>query len=77
MVIRTEPVKNYIYGDLLTMEEWIASVECGALIDYDGFGHYVLGDTVLSSMSMYVKPSMLKRNEVFTQTYTHIMWYNR
>jgi hypothetical protein len=62
------------YGDLMTMDEFIGCVECGAFIDYDGFGRYAT-ETEMEG-SEFVKPSMVE-NKTIDRTYTHIVWFNR
>lgn len=58
---------------LMTIEEWTNCVECGAFIDYDGFGHP--SDGVYEDSSVEIYPSERLRN--ITPGATHIMWYNR
>lgn len=71
--LRTEPIDRTC-GDHMTMAEFISAVECGCLIDYDGFGKYATADL---ETNIYVKPSDLKRNLLMKDTYTHVVWYNR
>jgi len=66
-------------GDLMTVEEFEDSVECGAFIDYDGFGHWCNAETgkLLSDVDVY--PSDVGSLSYKSQRvqWTHILWYNR
>jgi hypothetical protein len=65
----TNPDRHYI----LTVEEFNEDCECGALIDYDGFGH-AIDENGYMDTTYDVKPS--RRNEL-PASVTHIEWYNR
>lgn len=65
-------LKDYDYGDLMTVEEFKANVESGGFIDYDGMGHAVRGDEV--DESFYVYPSEVDK---IPEDATHILWFNR
>ena len=72
--LQVRKIDDNTVGDLMTMEEFIDAVESRCLIDYDGFGYYATPDLETNIM---VKPSDLKRREMFTETYSHVVWYNR
>ncbi len=60
------------FGDLMTVAEYLECVECGAFIDYDGFGYAVKDGMVDEETFMY--PS--QRHEL-PEDATHILWFNR
>jgi hypothetical protein len=60
-------------GELLTMSEFIDLCILGALIDYDGYGHYSNG---IQETNIGVKPSDVKANR-HDNSYSHVVWYNR
>jgi hypothetical protein len=60
------------YGDLMTLEDFKEACECGAFIDYDGYGNYAFEDKV---SNIETRPSkFLKKRD---NRFTHIVWYNR
>ena len=61
------------FGHLFTLKEWIDSVKCGALINYDGVGYYSDGKVIFDKEVM---PSDLFIEQV-DKSFSHIMWYNR
>lgn len=61
-------------GELLTMKEFVDAVKCGALIDYDGFGHYSDGESIFPNACIY--PSQVEIGTIL-EGFTHVMWYNR
>lgn len=77
-----EPIPEY--GDLMTMEEFIASVKAGLFIDYDGFGNYSDGKRVLHRTlseendyePLIVNPSDVKKGKI-RKGFSHVVWYNR
>jgi hypothetical protein len=61
--------------EVMTIQEFIDAVNCGAYIDYDGFGVYANDDTK-SNAIVYpsdVEKGLMEKDERFT----HIVWYNR
>ena len=62
-----------ILGDLMTVEEYLDSVEHGAFIDYDGYGHPVKND--MEDANLFIYPSEGDRHIPFDAT--HIVWFNR
>lgn len=61
------------WGDLMTLQDFLGCVECGAFIDYDGYGELATATTV---SNIEISPSEVKRFE-FPEWATHILWYNR
>ena len=61
---------------LKTMEEWIANVEAGGFIDYDGFG---LLATTTTESNIDVKPSQVKDGKLpnLPEWATHVLWFNK
>lgn len=78
----TEKVKFSVTGtygvipagedDVYTVKEFNEFCECGAFIDYDGFGHPVKDS--LADYSIDIFPSSL---EDIPEDATHIIWFNR
>ena len=74
-------------GTLMTYKEFIADVDCGCLIDYDGWGHLVLnGKEVVDSATHIHSKSMDiggKLSVPFDRLYDifgddmKIRWFNR
>lgn len=62
------------FGDLMTMEDWVAAVEQSAFIDYDGSGYYSDGEKQFRHID--VRPSMLASGKL-DQSWSHIIWFNR
>lgn len=69
--VRLEPIDPE--ADLITIEAFRASVECGAFIDYDGFGEWATGTHV---SDITIRPSQLARTTPPPWA-THVVWYNR
>ena len=64
------------YGDLMTMKDWLYSVECGGFIDYDGHGNYSDGERLAENKM--IKPSHVKNNRILKNPeFTHVVWFNR
>ena len=62
------------YGDLFTISEFIDSCKCGALIDYDGFGHLATAD---KESTINITPSDRMKTLTLNPWATHVMWFNR
>ena len=69
-------------GDLMTVEEYLEAVECGAFIDYDGMGEAVrdglAGEYPVcpeTGWPDWIKPS--QGVEAIPEDATHILWFNR
>lgn len=62
-----------IFGDLLTMKEFISAVRSGELTDYDGVGRYATKEKI-SDISIH--PSEVLSGYCDPDA-THIMWYNK
>ncbi len=63
-------------GDLITLADWLESVEYGMFIDDDGFGDAVrwVPDEEPKVLEEWVYPSDASRLPEGT---THILWYNK
>ena len=63
------------YGDIMTVTDWKANIDCGGFTDYDGFGEQV----ILLKDGRYVISSQLIPSRVWDidDRCTHIIWYNR
>ena len=61
------------YGDVMSLEDFKANVECGGFIDYDGFGHYVK-DGKESNIDIY--PSDVRHGSI-RDDFDTIIWFNR
>ena len=62
------------FGTLMTMHEFVESVNCTALTDYDGYGCY--SDGVYEDTLNEIYPSMVD-NDTIDLDKTHIIWYNK
>lgn len=62
-----------VYGDHMTMEEFIETCESGCFIDYDGHGRYATAEQMSDEM---VLPSDVTSGNV-NRRWTHVMWFNR
>lgn len=62
-------------GDLMTVEDFVGSVNAGAFIDCDGYGNFSDGTFIAIGD---VIPSDIKRNRIQIPDWaTHVRWYNR
>lgn len=61
------------WGDLMTRQDFVETVECGGFIDYDGDGHLAT-ETQCSDIS--ICPSMVKSFK-WPVWATHVVWYNK
>jgi hypothetical protein len=68
------PVPMPDYGDLYTLGEFLAMVEDGALIDYDGSGYYADGESYRRDRQAV--PSEMKKGKVMRE-FTHVAWFNK
>lgn len=59
---------------VMTLEKFIANVENGYLIDYDGSGSYANDFYVYPELT--VMPSDVANGRINT-SFTHVVWYNR
>lgn len=67
----TEEIPDY--GDIFTMDNFIAYCQAGFFINYDGFGCYATENLMFSDV---ILPSYVtKRNNV--KNYSHVIWFNR
>jgi hypothetical protein len=84
MKIEFESLPNY--GDLFTIVDFKRDVDCGALLDYDGYGYLSNGYQVAYDFVVY--PSLFKRGKVafeykkkeiidIPKWATHVIWFNR
>jgi hypothetical protein len=66
-------------GDLMTVEEFEDSVDCGLFIDYDGFGHWCNAETNQLEDEIDVYPSDVGTLSYKAQRvqWSHILWFNR
>ena len=63
------------YGDHMLVVEWIACVENGGFIDYDGHGSLAT-DTEISDIEIH--PSDVSALKLKLPSWaTHVMWFNR
>lgn len=61
------------YGDIMTLEEFIDSCNCGGFCNYDGSGYYAL-ETSCSDITIY--PSDITNNK-YRKDFTHVIWFNK
>ncbi len=69
--MNSEPISDY--GDHMLLTEFIAAVEQGAFIDYDGTGYYA-NETKM--FKQRIQPSDVWCEKVKTQ-FTHVVWFNK
>jgi hypothetical protein len=63
------------YGDLMTVEDWVACVESGGFIDYDGNGDLA---TATENFNVPIHPSDITRLKLKIPSWaTHVIWFNR
>lgn len=68
-----EPIPDY--GDHMTMRDWLATVNSGGFIDYDGHGHLATKD---GHSGMIINPTDVTVLKVRIPDWaTHVVWYNR
>lgn len=60
-------------GDLMTLEDFVNSVENGFFVDNDGYGRYAT-ETGVSDIHIY--PSDVLDNE-YRHDFSHVMWFNK
>lgn len=72
---------DYELSDVYTVKGFLEFCECGAFIDYDGYGHPAICidntghvQEGLSDRMIDVRPSKLDR---IPSDATHIVWFNR
>lgn len=68
-----KPVTLITDGDPMTVADYLACVECGGFIDYDGFGHPAT--STHEDERFTVIPSLGKA--CIPPNATHVAWYNR
>lgn len=66
-----EPLDEFFWAELMTVEEFIQSCESGVFNDYDGFGNPVKAGFV-ADLPIYA----LDRDHIPADA-THILWFNR
>lgn len=67
-------------GNLMTLAEWISSVEHGGFIDYDGMGSVLDAEyNILDFHGVsYIKPSDYSKSlRVIPDEVEYVLWYNR
>lgn len=65
---------NEDYGDLMTAEEFIDTVEVGGFIPYDGDGYWSNGTHHSHELSVWDDNNKLSKRP---QGATHVIWFNR
>ena len=75
---RAEPLETIAYdddiseyGELMTVDDWVACCESGGFIDYDGHGYPVRNG---KCSNVLLKPSI---RHLIPKDATHIEWFNR
>ena len=61
------------YGDLMTMQDFIACCQSGGFIDYDGHG--CLSDGVSMSDTIILPSHIASGN--YPKGYSHVVWFNK
>ena len=60
-------------GDLMTIEDFVRSVENDFFTDDDGYGRYA---TETSVSDIYIYPSDILNN-LYRKDFSHVMWFNK
>lgn len=58
---------DYEFGDVMTLKEWISTIQEGCIINTDGCGYWA-------------KDGYMSRDEVFNSPpldATHVVWFNK
>ena len=71
--LKMTPLESHC-GDLMTIEDFVSDVNSKCLIDYDGFGYYSDGKEV---SNIIVYPSEVEKKGVVSNSWSHVMWFNR
>lgn len=58
---------------IMSLTDFIESVNDGSFIDYDGFGHYIKDN---KDTGIVILPSDIEKNSIRTE-FREIVWYNR
>jgi len=66
-----EPIPDY--GDVMFLNEFIDNVKNGGLINYDGYGLYII-DNQMTDIEIY--PSDVRNNHI-REGFDTIVWFNR
>lgn len=61
------------HGDLIELDEFKDAVNCGAFIDYDGFGELATRE---KTSKIHIRPSDVDDFK-FPGWCTHVLWFNR
>jgi len=61
------------YGQVMTLRQFIGSVESGGFIDYDGSGNYIINGK-MTNIDIY--PSDVKHKSI-RKEFKKIIWFNR
>lgn len=64
-------------GELITIDEFVDNVMCGAFIDYDGYGYWANSTGYLNDWAHRVWPSDIVKGLEVPYWVTHILWFNR
>jgi hypothetical protein len=64
------------YGNLYTIADFVALVNDGMFIDYDGTGYFATAFGM--SRENIARPSFIKKEDYSVPTWaTHVMWFNK
>ena len=63
------------YGDFFTIDEFCKHLDTGGIIPYDGWGYYVLGETITEKFVDFDSAKVRRKAE--KNGYRGVMWYNR
>ena len=61
------------YGDVMSLKDFIAEVNAGNFIDYDGFGQYAKNNTM---SDICIIPSDVKHNAI-RKDFDTVVWFNK
>jgi hypothetical protein len=60
---------------LIPLKEFVENCNCGAFIDYDGYGVYALKDK--KSNAIICPSDTYNDGKIETKHFTHVVWYNK
>lgn len=72
MKIKLEDLSGYTWGVIMSLEEYLQSVECGGFIDYDGWGYPIYEDGLVES-----EPTCPSKVDEIPEGTVKIIWFNR
>jgi hypothetical protein len=73
----TKSIKEYDFGDLIPIEEWIEDVKYELFTDYDGCGNFVKDGMMTDTYDDDVCNIKLCEELYSKGEITHVLWFNK